>query len=81
MTVPPIYVPDSKEAVTGVWNTVTALDAVLSSVAWVKDGRCSVRSVNRMLMAPPIRVMPPEVMATRYRNGLRDRCGGSERAR
>jgi len=33
MTVPPIYVPDSKEAVTGVWNTVTALDAVLSSVA------------------------------------------------
>ena len=31
-------------------------------------------------MAPPIRVMPPEVMALDIETGLRDRCGGSEGA-
>ena len=59
----------TQEAVTGA-EAVTALIAVHSvQCGWQGRDRWSSQSVKRMLTAPPIRVMPPEVMVQNVRNG------------
>ena len=63
MTVPPISCPGQQRSRHRV-QAVTARFAVHNvQCGWQGRDRWSAQSVKRMLMAPPIRVMLPEVMA------------------